>query len=62
MNDRGPDSVAVMSLVMDLEAQAMVNNGRVHSLLGNHEILAAKGDYSYVRATDVLALASHGSR
>lgn len=56
LNDRGADSVAVMDLIMDLEEAARVSGGRVHALLGNHELLAARGDFSYVRSTEVLAL------
>ncbi len=54
LNDRGSDSAAVMSLAMELEAAAQSHGGKVATLLGNHELLAAKGDYSYVRATEVL--------
>jgi len=56
LNDRGPDSIAVISFVMELQQDAEANGGRVESLLGNHELLAAKGDYSYARAVEVLAM------
>ena len=56
LNDRGPDSVAVMDLVMDLEIQALATGGSVTALVGNHEMLAADGDYRFVRAVEVLAL------
>lgn len=56
--DRGSDSVAVMSCVMDLESQAADHGCRVDALLGNHEMLAAQGEYQYVQATEALAL--HG--
>ena len=56
LNDRGPDSIAVISFVMRLQQEAEAKGGRVESLLGNHELLAAKGDYSYARAVEVLAM------
>jgi hypothetical protein len=37
--DRGPDSVAVLDLVMHLQGQAAHAQGQVASLLGNHELL-----------------------
>jgi hypothetical protein len=37
--DRGPDGIPVIDLVMRLQAEAAAVNGRVASLLGNHEIL-----------------------
>jgi hypothetical protein len=56
LNDRGSDSTSVVSFVMRLQQEAEANGGRVESLIGNHELLAAKGDYSYTRAVEVLAL------
>lgn len=42
--DRGPDGVAVVELVMRLQAEAADAGGQVEALLGNHEplIMAAK--------------------
>src|SRR5215469_16064093 len=37
--DRGPDGVAVLDLVMRLQAEAAAAGGAVASLLGNHEML-----------------------
>ena len=37
--DRGPDSRKVMDLVMRLEEEALQHGGRVHQLLGNHEVM-----------------------
>jgi hypothetical protein len=56
LNDRGPDSADVMAFTMHLEPAADIHGGRVDTLLGNHEILAAEGDYRYARASEVLAL------
>ena len=37
--DRGPDSIAVLDLVMRLQTEAATIGGTVTSLLGNHEML-----------------------
>ena len=37
--DRGPDSIAVLDLVMGLQAEAAAAGGTVGSLLGNHEMM-----------------------
>src|SRR5260370_32987021 len=37
--DRGPDSIAVLDLVMRLQREAAASGGTVASLLGNHEML-----------------------
>jgi hypothetical protein len=37
--DRGPDSLAVLDLVMHLQVEAASGQGQVASLLGNHELL-----------------------
>lgn len=58
LNDRGPDSADVMAFVMRLEQDASSRGGRVDTLLGNHELLAAEGDYRYTRAVEVVALES----
>jgi len=46
--DRGPDSRKVMDLLMELEKQARKAGGRVHALLGNHEVMNMLGDLRYV--------------
>lgn len=37
--DRGEDGVACLALTMALQAQARAAGGRVHALLGNHELM-----------------------
>ncbi|HEX7734360.1 MAG TPA: metallophosphoesterase family protein [Ktedonobacteraceae bacterium] len=37
--DRGPDSIAVLNLVMRLQAEAQQAGGQVACLLGNHELM-----------------------
>ena len=46
--DRGADSRKVMDFVMQLEAQAEAAGGKVHMLLGNHEVMNLIGDLRYV--------------
>lgn len=53
--DRGPDSRAAMDLVMRLEAEAEEAGGRVHMLLGNHEIMNLVGDLRYVSVEEYAA-------
>jgi hypothetical protein len=48
--DRGAESRKVMDLMMGLEAQAENAGGRVHVLLGNHEVMNIRGDLRYVSA------------
>lgn len=54
--DRGPDSFSVMNHVMMLESQAEQAGGQVISLLGNHELFVASGNFQFFRAREVLEL------
>ena len=47
--DRGPDDRAVLDLALRLEKEAEAAGGRVHVLLGNHEIMNLSRDFRYVR-------------
>ena len=46
--DRGAESRRVMDLMMRLEQEAPLAGGRVHQLLGNHEVMNLIGDLRYV--------------
>jgi len=46
--DRGPHSRLVMDLIMRLEKEAAIAGGRVHQLIGNHEVMNLTGDLRYV--------------
>lgn len=46
--DRGADSRRVMDLMMRLEHEAERAGGRVHQLMGNHEVMNLIGDLRYV--------------
>jgi len=51
--DRGPDSRAVMDLLISLEQQAPLQGGYVHFLLGNHEVMLMKADLRYVHPGEI---------
>jgi hypothetical protein len=55
--DRGPDSRKVMELLMALTPQAARAGGRVHALIGNHEVMNIVGDLRYVSAGEYKAFA-----
>ncbi|MGQ0561789.1 MAG: metallophosphoesterase [Gemmatimonadota bacterium] len=48
MVDRGPDATRLLWFLYRLEREARAANGRVHVLLGNHEIMVMLGDLRYV--------------
>jgi hypothetical protein len=48
MVDRGPGDRAVLDLVRRLQTEAEVAGGRVHPLLGNHEVMNMTRDLRYV--------------
>lgn len=59
--DRGPDSRKAMDLIMRLEGQALDAGGRVHMLLGNHEVMNMIGDLRYVSKEEFAAFSDHES-
>jgi hypothetical protein len=50
--DRGKDARKVLDLLMRLEGEARKAGGRVHALLGNHEVMNILGDLRYVNAEE----------
>ncbi len=50
--DRGKDVRKVLDLLMRLEGEARKAGGRVHALLGNHEVMNVLGDLRYVNAEE----------
>jgi hypothetical protein len=48
--DRGPHQLEILWLIYALEAQARAAGGAVYLVLGNHEILALRGDQRYLNA------------
>jgi len=59
--DRGPDSRRVMDLVMRLERESVLAGGRVHQLLGNHEVMNLIGDLRYVSLPEYAAFSDEES-
>ncbi len=53
--DRGAKSRQVMDLIMRLEKEARRHGGRVHLLLGNHEVMNLNGDLRYVADAEYAA-------
>jgi len=53
--DRGAKSRQVMDLIMRLEKEARRRGGRVHLLLGNHEVMNLNGDLRYVADAEYAA-------
>jgi hypothetical protein len=56
--DRGPDSRRALDLIRRLEREASRAGGRVHSLIGNHEVMRMVGDLRYVSDGEYAAFRS----
>jgi len=56
--DRGPNARKVLDLLMRLQSEAVAVGGRVHVVLGNHEVMNLLGDLRYVTADDYAAYAA----
>ncbi len=59
--DRGAQDRKVLDLLMELEKQAEKAGGRVHPLLGNHEVMNMIGDLRYVTPEAFAAFATEKS-
>lgn len=59
--DRGPDSRKAMDLLMRLEKESRKAGGRVHALIGNHELMNLLGDLRYVSPREVEAFRTKDS-
>ena len=55
--DRGPDTRAVLDLLIKLQRQAAAAGGMVHCLLGNHEAMNVYGDLRYVSPAEFASFA-----
>jgi len=55
--DRGPQSRQALTLVMRLQAEAQQAGGRVHLVLGNHEVMNLVGDLRYASPEELAAYA-----
>ena len=61
VTNRGTQTRQCLDLLMRLEAQAGEQNGKVISLLGNHEVMSIVGDLRYVLPEDLQAFAGEQS-
>lgn len=59
--DRGKDTRQVLDLLMRLEKEAKEAGGRVHALLGNHEVMNLLGDLRYVNPEEYEAFRTRDS-
>lgn len=59
--DRGPDSLRIIRHLMKLEKEAKKKGGRVHALIGNHEVMNVQGDMRYVHPGEYSALIARDS-
>jgi hypothetical protein len=62
LTDRGPDVLRLLWFVYRLEQEAARAGGRVHLVLGNHEILVFLGDLRYVHPKESAIAELHGVR
>ena len=53
--DRGADSRKIMDLLMQLQQEAPVSGGRVHVLVGNHELMNLTGDLRDTTTSEFLS-------
>ena len=60
--DRGPDSRKVMDLLMALAPEAERAGGKVHALVGNHEVMNVLGDLRYVHPGEYAAFRSNNAK
>ena len=60
LTDRGPDVNRLLWFVYQLERDAARQGGRVHVVLGNHELMVMLGDLRYVHARELDIARAHG--
>lgn len=61
LTDRGPDVLRLLWFVYRLEREAAAAGGRVHVLLGNHEIMVMLADLRYVHPRETRTAELHGA-
>jgi hypothetical protein len=59
--DRGPHSTRSLWFLYGLEPQAEAAGGRMHLVLGNHELMVMLGDLRYLSAADSTIARLHGT-
>lgn len=56
--DRGPNARKVLDLLMRLQGEALAAGGRLHVVLGNHDVMNLIGDLRYVSPAGYAAFAA----
>jgi hypothetical protein len=59
--DRGAGTREAFELLMRLEREALAAGGRVHLLLGNHEVMNMRGDLRYVTPEELASFADQAA-
>jgi hypothetical protein len=59
--DRGADSLKVLTFLRELRRDAEAAGGRVHALIGNHEVMRLLGDLRFVAPGEYAAFVTSGS-
>ncbi|SEM83310.1 Calcineurin-like phosphoesterase [Stigmatella aurantiaca] len=59
--DRGAGTREAFELLMRLEREALAAGGRVHLLLGNHEVMNMRGDLRYVTPEELASFADQSA-
>lgn len=60
--DRGPDVTKVLWFIYSLEEMAMTAGGKVHLVLGNHEIMTMTKDLRYVNSKEIAIANAYGKK
>ena len=60
--DRGPDTLRIIEHIDKLARQAERKGGRVHGLIGNHEVMNVTGDLRYVSSGEYEAFVTRRSQ
>eukprot|EP01060_Flectonema_neradi_P001145 TRINITY_DN10684_c0_g2_i1.p1 TRINITY_DN10684_c0_g2~~TRINITY_DN10684_c0_g2_i1.p1 ORF type:complete len:389 (+),score=69.05 TRINITY_DN10684_c0_g2_i1:160-1167(+) len=62
MVDRGPDGHGIIDLMIELKEKAKQKGGDVLNVVGNHEIMNLKGDWTFVDSRDLQSFGSRANR
>ena len=55
LNDRGNDTRYIIEYVRRLEREAQLQSGKVHTLMGNHDLMILRGDFRYTAPNELSA-------